>query len=532
MKTLNAQQQKAVDSNSSKILCLAGAGAGKTATMIERISRLVAEGVRPMSILVLTFTNAAGFEMRERYKKTHQGEICPEFRTFHSFCYSLIVKDTKVRSAIGYDKVPTIADEGAIKKIETQAKMQCNIKLSEAKLSGNAACVSRKEEHELELYRKAVDRLIRQANIITFDTLCYGIGELFVKDSECIQKYKSQYKYIFVDEFQDTDPKQIQFLNSFKDVNFYFCGDVLQSIYSFRGCSDEFIKQLAQDDTWEKIKLYENYRSTNQICDFANKMSRYADEAYRIEMHGQRDGDPVCIRCGSQSNWNHVIDADHVDMLLEMIRENNSEDDSAILCRSNREVQSMCDTLTEQGIPFFTAKPNEDAIHILKSSIDNDYMLDWLSTFLNAYTYSEFIRLAAQEENPDITWFANNYGSHPQINKRGKLIVAVRKILYSNSPDISKCFNILQELDIEGVMIDDAPHDRNGMVQYLIECIEDIQSKGLYVGTIHSAKGLEYGTVYVMGVGDKSFPLHNEEMLNLYYVAITRAKHNLVVFKV
>ena len=530
VKKLNEQQQQAVDSNSSKILCLAGAGAGKTATMIERISRIVNEGVWPTNILVLTFTNAAGFEMRERYKQKHPNQIIPEFRTFHSFCYSLIVRDKSVRDALGYKSVPTIAEEAEIKKLETQAKMQCNIKLSESKLRGDVR-LTESEQYEFELYQKAVKRLIREANIITFDMLCYDVGQLFVDNHPTILKYKDQYKYIFVDEFQDTDMKQIKFLNSFENTNFFFCGDTLQNIYQFRGCTNDTIKLLSKDDSWEQIKLYQNYRSTNQICDFANKMSTYADEVYRIEMNGQRDGDKVKVFGGSCVDWNHPVDEDHIDMLIEEIHQLDSGD-AAVLCRTNREVEHVCKVFDSLGIPYATGKRNVDAIHILKSSIDNSYMLDWLATFLNAQKYGEFIRLAAQVENPDIKWFANTYGKQPKINERGKTIVKIRKILKDDTlPIISKCMDILSALGIDDVVLDVVPQDDASIVNHLIEAIEEAQSSELYVGTIHSSKGLEYGTVYVMGVNDKSFPLRGEDMLNLYYVAITRAKNHLVVFR-
>lgn len=532
MRKLNEQQQQAVDSNSSKILCLAGAGAGKTATMIERISRLVKDGVPPLSILVLTFTNAAAFEMKERYKQSHINEVIPEFRTFHSFCYSLIIKDKAVRTALDYIAIPTIADEGAIKRIETEAKMQCNIKLPQAKIEGSVA-LTQQEQFELDLYKKAVKRLIRQKNIITFDILCYDVGELFVRNDPSILKYKDQYSYLFVDEFQDTDPKQIQFLNSFdpKSTHFYFCGDCLQNIYQFRNCSNETIKKLAKDGSWEQIKLFQNYRSTREICSFANKMSTYADEEYRIEMNGQRDGDKVDVVYGAHSTWTKLIDDDHMDHLLERIDSLNGED-AAILCRTNKEVDYVCHVLTENEIPYVTGKRNVDSIHILKSVLDNEYMLDWLATFLSAEKYSEYIRLAAQVENPDIKWFANTYGQTPKINERGKKIVAIRGILNKAGLGMSKCADILKELDIKDIVLEDVPEEKSEIVHYLIEEIEEAQSSELYVGTIHSSKGLEYGTVFVMGVDDKSFPLSKgEEMLNLYYVAITRAKNHLVVYR-
>ena len=107
----NEEQLQAINADAKRLLCLAGAGAGKTATMIARIHRLVSEGVDPTSILVLTFTNAAAFEMKDRYHRQYKTKESPEFRTFHSFCYSILAKDRQILAKLNYTKVPNIATE-------------------------------------------------------------------------------------------------------------------------------------------------------------------------------------------------------------------------------------------------------------------------------------------------------------------------------------------------------------------------------------------------------------------------------------
>ena len=116
---LDKFQEQVVNSTDNKILCLAAAGGGKTFTLLSRINHLIAEGVDPFSILALTFTNAAATEMRGRYEIANPGKIIPEFRTFHSFCYSLICKDYAVRTPLGYSPVPGIASEDQEKEIKT-----------------------------------------------------------------------------------------------------------------------------------------------------------------------------------------------------------------------------------------------------------------------------------------------------------------------------------------------------------------------------------------------------------------------------
>ena len=133
---LNKAQQSAVNSNANRILVLAGAGTGKTFTMIERIFKLIdVDKVIPESVLVLTFTNAAAFEMKDRFMRRASKYRCPEFRTFHSFCYSLIMLDNTVRERVGYVDVPSIASDDQIRSIETKCKIMLNTKLSTRKLN-------------------------------------------------------------------------------------------------------------------------------------------------------------------------------------------------------------------------------------------------------------------------------------------------------------------------------------------------------------------------------------------------------------
>ncbi len=529
MSKLNDQQLSVVMSNEPKILVLAGAGAGKTHTMLERINRLIEEGQDPRSILVLTFTNKAAFDMRDRYRRSHAEKRIPEFRTFHSFCYHLLVIDAAVRSNLGYSQPPTVGNAEAIKKIETEAKMKLSIKLPDAKLHDISLCTTLKDRQEYEMFKKAVHKIMISKNIITFDILAREVSALFTEDSPLVKKYKDKYQYIFVDEFQDTDPQQVKFISSFKNTNFCVIGDSLQNIYQFRGCTNDVIKALSKDDSWQHIRLFENYRSTIPICNFANKMSIYAESAYRIEMHGQRDGDKVEVIPGAHSNWESPVDEYHTKILIDRLKKKSEDKDVAVLCRTNKEVGYICGKLKENGILYSSGKRNEDTLNILKSVYDNEYMLDWLSSFLTAEKYAEYIRLASQVENPDIVWFANEYRTVPGIQDRGKAIVSIRKILRTDKITISKVGDILKVLGIKSGQIEGIEKDED-IIPVLIDTIEEQGDQDIYIGTIHSSKGLEYDTVYIMGVDDRSFPLGEEDMNNLYYVAITRAKNHLVIF--
>ncbi len=232
LKELNADQMKAATSDADAILCLAGAGCGKTKTMIARIAYLVENGVDPESILALTFTNAAAFEMKDRYKKLKGSEMsnkCPEFRTFHGFCYSVIIKSKAVREKMGYTKVPSVCDESDYKKLKKELNEQLGFKLTESEMDSGEV-YSREKQRQLEIFNKAVKKELRDRNLITFDMMCYNVGELFVRDDDCVKPFKDKYKYVCVDEAQDSDPKQVKFVSSFgKDVHYFQLADILHN---------------------------------------------------------------------------------------------------------------------------------------------------------------------------------------------------------------------------------------------------------------------------------------------------------------
>lgn len=528
---LNEQQQAVVDSCADKIVCLAGAGAGKSTTMIARIAKLVESGVSPSSILALTFTNAAGFEMREKYKSMNPGKQIPEFRTFHSFCYSLIMKDLYVREAVGYTNIPSVIDEDQMKPIRKYCALKVGTKLSDKKLCG-PPLTNRQQEFERQTFQTQLRRELNNRNVITFDILCYDTSKLFVDDYECIQKYKEQYKYVFVDEGQDSDPKQIDFFLAFTNSKLCIVGDILQNLYSFRGCTNESLKQFAKDPNWTVYRLDNNYRSTNQICDYANEFAKdYSADEYRIEMVGQRDSsEPVHELSASWAPWQSPIAPEDIAQALHKIEGISGEGDSAILCRTNREVNCVIDILTDKGIKFSTGKKDVVAENVLKSAMNDEYFENWLATFLSAENYAEYIRLKTLCDNPDIKWFSNNFRHIPQISIMGKLVCDCRRILMNNQLTISQmCSYIIQLLNLD-ITLSEYPIDSKNIYTAILDKLAEAKDNDLYVGTIHSSKGLEYNTVFVMGVNSKLFPLGSEEMNNLFYVACTRAKNHLFVY--
>ena len=873
---LNNEQLQAVNSTSDRILCLAGAGAGKTTVFLERISKLVSSGVMPSSILALTFTNAAAAEMKERYENKHTDGGTPEFRTFHSFCYSILCKDPDIRTALGYSNIPGIASEDQEKNIKERAMVQCKITISKDKLV-HRNNLTKQEQFQVDLYDKAVKRIMRSDNLITFDALNKDVAELFASDHPATQTYKNKFKYILVDEClpacmsvltdngwykidrlyddfmakkslpliksyniekseyeykpiigalksenrkifeihteglnkiqctdnhklytqrgyveakdliighdmlildspdkqktkyllnsdqyqiclgsylgdghidcrskfftyrlnftngikqqeyfmskiaafnlsyhtiksgytqessilqtnhtpvfalndsifncvlsdispmglaiwyqddgslhggyptistcafstaennmlidmlkqrfdidailctdthnhhylrldsknghkflnlispymhpsmqyktpidisnneiiyncnyrniganfvdkityigtdtvyditvadnhnfitaksshrvdhktgtivhncQDTDSYQIKFLDSFHTTDFYFCGDCLQNIYSFRGTSNEFIKILSNTEGWEKIRLFTNYRSTNQICEYANKFSKkYADESYRIEMQGIRDGERVITKLTDGGNkYDCINPADIRDVVATL---DTLSGTSAILCRTNKEVYAVMNYLKEHDIDFTTTKDNR-VQRLIDCAISENYMLGLMASYLSSEKYGEYIRLSTQVKNPDLDWFLDLYGNTPQIKADVKIINELKRISNIIGFTNTKLKDVADLLGIKSIAPADKEYVGVDFLRYIQESITDIKSSELYVGTIHSVKGLEYDNVFVMNVGSYCFRLNTEDEKNLFYVAVTRAKNRLYIYE-
>lgn len=532
---LNTEQQFAVDCNDAKILCLAGAGAGKTKTMIARIVRLVNDGADPKRILALTFTNAAAFEMKERYKLTPNLDISrgvPEFRTFHSFCYSLIIKDLAIRQRIGYAQIPSVCDDAEFKEIKQKVKLQLNCKLTADQLDGENL-YTRSERDQYDLFKKALIKELRTQNVITFDIMCYNVCELFDRNDPVVASYKDKYLHLIVDECQDTDAKQARFVESFPSTtNKFLAGDCLQNIYAFRGCTNEYLKGLIASSEWTVIRLFTNYRSTEEIVEYANRFSKsYADPRFRVDMKALRSGDNVVTTYGSYTNFNHPVCEDHLDKLVEYLNQNKNE--TAILCRSNREVAAVKERLTEEGIQFSSKAKATDSLNYLDAALSNEYMLEWLSTKLDAKDYSDYIRLSTIVPNPDIRWFMGIYGNRDAVQKASEKVMKIRTIAVSDvSPkekfeQVAKLFRVKTKCEFKG---DETTTNRQ-IIEMLRDQVQELEDCQVYCGTIHSSKGLEYDTVYVMGVDDKLFRLDEEEMNNLFYVAVTRAKNHLYIFR-
>ena len=372
-------------------------------------------------------------------------------------------------------------------------------------------------------------------NTITFDNLCYKICELFTNDSTLVEPYKQQYKYIFVDEFQDTDNKQNDFVQSFKDSNIFVVGDALQALYKFRGADNSIIKKLSENPDWNTIKLNVNYRSTKNICSFANVNSTYANKTYRIALTPGRNDEGLPVN--EIENTKYVrfgsVDAETLKYIVDDVKQRFGS--TAIICRTNREVNCIQNELESHNIVYRSGKRKVDVENVLKSVGSNEHLIDWLASYLNSDRYAEYIRVSSLTDNYGVTDFLRNFGNVSAIVERWNIVKCIRRICKESDRSImDRCKDILEILECQYLQLDESRcTTMKTSIDYIYDLFSNTEEENvsdIYVGTIHSVKGLEFDNVYVVGVNGPNFVLDNEDNKNLYYVAITRAKNYLTVF--
>lgn len=529
-KKLNEQQLQAVNSNSKKIVMIASAGSGKTVTLLSRIDRLISDGVKADSILAMTFTNAAAQEMLDRFRKAHnKTPITPKFCTFHAFCYSVLAKEPTVRHYLGYNDTPEIATEEQIRKAWTATKMFCKIKLTDSQLRMKREKLLAKSQFEYDVFWKAYRKEMCKQNIISFDMLAEDVCSLFVKDLDLIKAYKNQYKFIMIDEFQDSTKQDWEFASSFKDANIFVCGDAQQTLYRFRGCTNDTIKSLAENPEFELIKLPHNYRSTKQIVEYSNRIFAKVWENSPYYLAGESDVDGIPV---DEANEFPKDAQSAAGLLTDIYAKSQQGNSTAILCRTNAEVAEVKSMLQALSIPIIgKANNTKDLIGILRSSVNDEYCVEWLAGQLPNEEYARYLRLCiTKPEIKEELQFLQVFG-----NKFPKLIDTIfqcRKILLKDMPIFGRMIELANFLKIQFDMEELGKHDDMvSAIDYLIECLDITNTTGIYVGTIHSVKGLEYDIVHVVGVDGRSFPIYkDEDQRACFYVACTRAKKELHLY--
>ncbi|MBP2071148.1 DNA helicase PcrA [Thermoanaerobacterium butyriciformans] len=595
---LNDRQKEAVVTTEGPLLILAGAGSGKTRVLTHRIAYLIKEKrVSPANILAITFTNKAAQEMKDRVESLlgYVGDIWVS--TFHSACVRILRRDIE---KIGYDKNFVIYDtqdqkslvSDCIKELDLNEKQYTPKSMLSAISKAKDKMIS-PDEYLLEFgndYRnkkvadvyKLYQKKLKKDNALDFDDIIIKTIELFKKDEGILRYYQDKFRYIMVDEYQDTNRPQYEFVNLLakRYRNLCVVGDDDQSIYGWRGADIKNILDFEKDYPEAKvIKLEQNYRSTQIILDAANNVIDNNIKRKKKQLWtDNKDGEKiiVCEVQNEREEANFIIDR-----IKDLIANGRKYSDFAILYRTNAQSRIFEEACMMNDIPyklvgalrFYDRKEIKDIIAYLRILV-NPYDDVSLKRIINVpkrgigeSTVSALEQYAREHDT-------SMYFAIPNVELKGR----ARKVLDNFKNFIDDLINQLDFMNIIEVIdyilektgymdelkADDTKESEsrieniNEFIRAAREFIETSEDKSLesflsgitlvsdidtagdigesvVLMTLHSAKGLEFPVVFMAGMEEGIFPSsmsfideHElEEERRLCYVGITRAKERL-----
>ena len=607
--SLNKEQAEAVKRTEGPVLILAGAGSGKTRVITHRIAYLLDEcGVNPWNILAITFTNKAAGEMRERVDKLIGfGAESVWISTFHSMCVRILRRHIE---NLGYESSFTIYDTDDQKslmkevckylKIDTKDLREREIlgEISSAKNELTTPLQYREENEDLgfryvriaDAYEEYQKRL-KKNNALDFDDLLMKTVELFHSHDEILASYQNRFRYIMVDEYQDTNNAQFELVRLLagKYRNLCVVGDDDQSIYAFRGANIRNILDFEKvyPDAFV-VKLEQNYRSTQNVLDAANAVIRNNTGRKAKSLWTDRgEGTKIHLREFTTARDEAAFVADDI---AEKCRSDRhlSYGDFAVLYRTNAQARALEEHFVLTGIPynvvggtnFYDRREIRDMIAYLKT-VENGQDEIAVRRVLNVpkrgIGLTTIGRLADYAVARDITFFeamerCRNITSlgraTAKIESFVSLILQLREFKESHGlADLLR--EIIDKTDYNNYLLssdDEDGEDRISNIDELISKIADYEetaeeptlsgfleevalvsdldnaedgSEKVLLMTLHSAKGLEFPHVYLTGLEDGIFPSYmainsgdeeaEEEERRLAYVGITRAKDDLTL---
>ena len=601
---LNPAQRDAVTTVEGPLLVLAGAGSGKTRVLTHRIAHLVRDlGVSPAAILAITFTNKAAGEMRERLEGLIGSAARPMWvMTFHAFCVRVLRADG---GRLGYTRSFTIYDEDDSRRLLASVLAELDIDPKRFPPRGVAARISSAKneligpgEYEekaavppekvtAKAYRLYQQRL-RQANAMDFDDLLVEAERLLREHPEVLEFYQDRFRYILVDEYQDTNKAQYEIVNRLaaRSRNLMVVGDDDQSIYSWRGADIRNILEFERDyPDATVIRLEQNYRSTETILAAANAVvANNRGRKPKTLWTANVGGEAITRYSATDERDEARFVAEEVERLLR--EEHRSYADFAVFYRTNAQSRVVEDMFLRTGVPyrlvggtrFFERAEIRDVMAWLRATVnpaDTQSLVRVLEKrqgigkttidALRARAIEEDITLSeAVARAADSGWLAT--APARRVAALAEDLTAARATeadtLRAHVEAIVARAGLLSTLAAEGTheaagraenigeffgVVDeyDATHDEPEMrtLDALLEWVAlrsdldeiDGGDRSVTLMTIHSAKGLEFPVVFMLGMEDQIFPHANsmyeqaglEEERRLCYVGITRARERL-----
>jgi len=592
---LNEAQLSAVTTKTGPVLVIAGAGSGKTKTLTYRVARLIEDGINPENILLLTFTKKAAAEMLNRAALVLDNR-CEKVAggTFHSFAniilrrYSQLLKlknNFTIMDKTDCEDIINHLTGQLYPKKEKRFPKKSTILEIYSKSVNKETPTKQIIEEEFPQFAHCTDKIIeihkayvaykRENSVLDYDDLLLYVKLLLENNDNLRKKLSNQYQYIMVDEYQDTNTLQadvIKLLAS-EHHNIMAVGDDAQSIYSFRGANYRNILDFPKLFEGTKIiKLEQNYRSTQNILKFTNAIISKAKEKYAKTLFSDIQSPVVpALICAK----NTQMEADFIcQRILELLDEDISLSDICVLTRNARMSYSLEIELSKRAIPFqkFGGSKFMETAHIkdivahLRVLINPDDVVSLNRILLllrgvGAATVNSIIPAVKGGLNPDIKLLpakkaANIVPLFRTLEKLRSSMLAkkpsdiveeviryYKPVLKDKYDDFSKREKDLEHFqylsgqysNLEDFISDMALEPPDASVEGMYKNNSD--DEALTISTIHSAKGLEWDTVFIIGAVDGRFPSaysfnSEEEMdeeLRLMYVAATRAKNNLYI---
>ncbi|MDQ3292235.1 MAG: UvrD-helicase domain-containing protein [Bacteroidota bacterium] len=611
LKLLNDSQRAAVLHTDGPVMIIAGAGSGKTRVLTYRIAHLISKGVDPFNILSLTFTNKAAKEMRQRIEKVIGSEAKNIWMgTFHSVFAKILRSEAP---KIGYPSNFTIYDTDDSKTLIRNIVKEMNLddklykpgmvlgRISAAKNKLITVAQYRQDptiqaDDEAamrpkigEIYKAYQNRCFK-AGAMDFDDLLFNTNVLFKEHVDALNKYQNIFKYVMVDEYQDTNYSQYLITRKLaaKNQNICVVGDDAQSIYAFRGADISNILNYERDyPDLEVFKLEQNYRSTKNIVYAANSVIKNNKAQLRKDVFTDNEEGPLIevIKANSDNEEGKLV----ANAIFEEKMNNHlSYEDFAILYRTNAQSRAMEEALRKMnikyriigGLSFYQRKEIKDLIAYLRLTVNpNDEqalrrVINYPKRGIGDSTIEKII-VSADETNHTIWEVVTNAKSFltgrvaaPIEDFATKIksfaITAEHNDAFEVAKHIAKQSGIVEELyadkSIEGLAryeniqellngikeyVDDPEKEDKSLSAFLQDIAlitdadkqQDDGSEYVTMMTIHSAKGLEFRNVHIVGMEENLFPSQMmlttradlEEERRLFYVAITRAEKKLTL---
>ena len=615
---LNPSQRLAVEYCDGPSLVIAGAGSGKTRVLTYKIAYLLSLGYEPWSILALTFTNKAAEEMKQRVAKLLGDDRVRSLwmGTFHSVFLRILRYE---HEAIGFSSNFTIYDasdsksllKAIIKEMQLDDKqykpgvVEARISNAKNRLVTAEAYVANPENYQVdmrsqmpaigEIYRSYANRC-RLADAMDFDDILLFTFTLFNQHPDICQKYAERFRYVLVDEYQDTNYAQHRIVCQLAGVHRRLCvvGDDAQSIYSFRGANIDNILSFNQSFADSRLfKLEQNYRSTQTIVDAANSLiHKNRQQIYKNVYSENEHGEPITLI----EAYSDIEEAQIVVRRIQLLRrqEHLPYSGFAILYRTNAQSRVFEETFRKNGLPyriygglsFYQRKEIKDIIFYFRLAVNpNDEeafkrVVNYPARGIGQTTVQKIIDCATSHSislwsavsSPLEYGLALSKSTMSKLNEFQSMVEQFREMAQQASAEAVGQHIVKQSGIMADIYRDMTPEGRarqenveellNGLTEFCrsrmeegnhnilltdylseVSLLSDLDSdKGdsddrITLMTIHSAKGLEFNTVFVVGLEENLFPSQMagssmramEEERRLFYVAITRAERHCLL---